>query len=549
MRDRLRGSVGPSISAIRTATGDPDLRRLLAAWFAVMAGKWALLVTTLVLAYEAGGPAAVGVLSLARFLTPAVIAPFAGLPTARWRPELVLRTANSIRAVAVALILVVVVGGLPIELLYLATASEAGFGAFTRPIHMALLPALSRTPAQLVAANVSSAAAEGLGTFVGPALGGLLLVGVGAPGAILAVLAIYAIGVWTIARLDVPAVGRSAGDLRAVVDQIFAGFQALARYPGPRVVVLDFGLQTLVRGLLTVLVVVAAIELLDMGEAGVGSLNAAMGLGGLLGAMAAVVLASRASLTAPFVLSLGAWGAPLALVGLAPHPAVALVALGAVGVANAVLDVSGFTLLQRTTPNTSRVAVFGLFDSVANGGVAVGAVVAPLLVASIGVRDALLVTGALLPIAAVASWPFLRRVDEGGPAGARRLNLVRNDPLFAPLSLATCEHLAACLRPVAFEPGTYLMRQGDAGDDYVLVDTGSVEIEQDGRRLRTLGAGAGVGEIALLHDVPRTASVRAAGPVAAFALDRASFLEAITGHRVAHDLAAATASRRLAGEA
>jgi hypothetical protein len=548
MRDRLRDAVAPSLRAVRTATGDADLRRLLAAWFAVMAGKWALLVTTLVLAYEAGGAGAVGVLSIARFLTPALIAPFAGLPAARWRPEVVLRTVNALRALSVALVLALVVADLPIELLFVATALEAGVGAFTRPLHMALLPALARSPAQLVAANVSSAGAEGLGTFVGPAAAGLLLVLLGAPAAILAVLALYGLGVWVIARLHVPAVGRSAGDARAVLGQTIAGFQALARYPGPRFVVLDFGLQTFVRGLLTVLVVVASIELLGMGDAGVGGLNAAMGLGGLVGAVAALALAGRTSLTGPFVVALAAWGAPIALVGLMPDPVVALLALAAVGVANALLDVSGVTLLQRTTPNASRVAVFGLFDSVANGGVAIGGVVAPLLVAALGIRDALIVTGLFLPIAAVATWPLLRRVDEGGPAGARRLNLIRNDPLFAPLSLATCEHLASCLRPFRVEPDGYLMRQGDEGDEYVVIDTGSVRVEQDGRLLRTLGAGAGVGEIALLEDVPRTASVRAVGPVEAFALERAAFLEAITGHRAAHEQATASARRTLAGE-
>lgn len=537
------------MAAIRTAAEDPDLRRLLVAWFTVMAGKWALLVTTLVLAYEAGGAAAIGLLSIARFLTPALVAPFAGLPTARWRPERVLRAANATRTLAVGLVLAVVVGDLPIELLYLATALEAGVGAFTRPLHMALLPALARTPAQLIAGNVTSAAAEALGTFVGPAVAGILLVGLGAPAAILAVLAIYALGVWAISPLEVPAVGRSAGDAAAVVEQIFAGIRALGRYPGPRVVVIDFGIQTFVRGLLTVLVVVASIELLGMGESGVGSLNAAMGLGGLVGALVAVVLAGRPSLSGPFVVALAAWGAPIALIGIAPHPAIALLALALVGVANALLDVSGFTLLQRTTPNASRVAVFGLFDSVANGGVAVGGVVAPLLVASLGISGALVVTGILLPIAAAVSWPFLRRVDEGGPAGTRRLELVRADPLFAPLSLATCEHLAASLQPRTFEPGGELMRQGEPGHDYLLVATGTVEVLQDGRRLRTLGPGAGVGEIALLHDIPRTATVRALEPVEAFALERAAFLEAITGHRVALREATDSARRLLDGDA
>ena len=106
--------------------------------------------------------------------------------------------------------------GLPIQLLFVVVAVEAGVGSFSRPLHMALLPAVARTPQQLIAANVTSSAAEGLGTFVGPALAGLLLVSTGPLGSILAVFAIYATGIAAIARLHVPAVGRTDITARAV---------------------------------------------------------------------------------------------------------------------------------------------------------------------------------------------------------------------------------------------------------------------------------------------------------------------------------------------
>ena len=262
---RVSDSLRPAAAALRLTVVEGDIRGLMLAWFAVNAGKWAFLVTTLVMGYEAGGAHAVGLLSLARFLIPTIIAPFAGLPTVRWRPEAVLRVVNAVRAAAIALAVVVVGAGLPIELLYLVVALEAGVGALSRPLHIALLPAVARTPGQLVAANVGSSAAEGLGTFAGPALASLLLVVSGPIAATLAVLAVYALGVAAIARLDVPAVGRTKGSARAALGQLSAGVRALARCPGPRWVILDLGFQTFVRGLLTVLVVVAAIELLEMG--------------------------------------------------------------------------------------------------------------------------------------------------------------------------------------------------------------------------------------------------------------------------------------------
>ncbi|MGP1674688.1 MAG: MFS transporter [Candidatus Limnocylindrales bacterium] len=552
MPPRLADAIRPAIGALRTTLGDASLRQLMVAWFTIIAGKWALLVATLVLAYALGGPVAVGVLGLARYLTPAIMAPFAGLPAARWPIEVVLRATNAIRTLAAVAAVVVVAIDAPFAVLALVVAIEAGVGAFSRPLHMALLPAVARTPDQLIAANVTSSAAEGLGTFVGPAAAGLLLVATGPLGALLAVVAVYAVGLTAIAPLHVPAVGRAeraAVGARAAFGQLASGIAAAVRLPGPRLVIVCLGLQTLVRGLLTVLIVVASIELLGLGEPGVGTLNAAMGLGGLLGAIVAITLAGRARLGPAFTVALAGWGAPIALIGLVVHPAVAIAAMLLVGVSNALLDVSGFTIAQRTTPNAARVAVLGVIDSVANLGPALGGIMAPVLLGALGTQGALIFTGAILPVAALVAWPAMRRLDEGGPTAARRVELIRAQPLFVPLSLATVEHLAARLVPMAVEDGAWIMREGDPGESYVLVARGEVEVSQGGRVLRTLGPGAGVGEIALLHDVPRTASVRALGPVEAFTLDHASFLEAVTGHAVSHAAAEATAAERLAGDA
>ena len=437
MDRRFSDPLSPAVRAFRLTLSDRDLRRLLAAWLAVNAGKWAFLVTTLVIAYDAGGAVGVGLLGLARFLTPVAIAPLAGLPTVRWRPEDVLRTANAIRTTAVALAVIVVLADVAIAWLYIVVALEAAAGAFSRPLHMGLLPSMSRSPAQLVAANIASSAAEGLGTFAGPAIASLLLILAGPAGATLAVLAIYAFGVAVIARLHVPAIRPTDVSARAVLHQVSAGLKAVATLPGPRIVVFDLALQTFVRGLLTVLVVVAAIELLGMGDSGVGALNAALGLGGLVGAFGAVVLASRTRLSPAFALALAMWGAPIALIGLVVNPAVALVAMLAVGVSNSFLDVAGFTLAQRTTPNASRVAVMGVIDSVTSAGVALGGIAAPFLIEAVGIQSALVITAAILPTAAALTWPVLRDLDEGGAAGSQRMERVRADPIFAPLSSRT----------------------------------------------------------------------------------------------------------------
>jgi hypothetical protein len=249
-----------------------------------------------------------------------------------------------------------------------------------------------------------------------------------------------------------------------------------------------------------------------------------------------------------FVAALVGWGAPIALIGAVAVPAVAIIAMAVVGLSNAFLDVAGFTIIQRTTPNESRIPVLGLTDGVANLGPALGGVVAPLLLEGLGVRGALVVTGAILPVVAILLGLAVRDLDEGGPAAARRVELLRAQPLFAPLSLAVVEHLAATMMPRRYEPGSWLMRQGDPGEEYVLIDHGEVEVSQDMRVVRTLGEGAGVGEIALIRDVPRTASVRAETEVAAFSIGRDAFLEAVTGQPASHAAAREQAGRRLASD-
>jgi hypothetical protein len=235
--------------------------------------------------------------------------------------------------------------------------------------------------------------------------------------------------------------------------------------------------------------------------------------------------------------------------GIVVSPAVAVAAMLVVGISNALIDVAGFTLIQRTSPNASRVAVLGLTDSVAALGPALGGVVAPVLITALGIQGALIVSGAILPVAAIVLWPFLRRVDEGSAALAGRVALIRGVPLFGPLSLASVEHLAARLEPVHFEADAWLMREGEPGERFLIIEHGEVEISQGGRVLRTEGPGAGIGEIALLEHIPRTASARAIVAIDAQTLDRSAFLEGVTGHPSSQSLALAMVHARLAADA
>jgi Cyclic nucleotide-binding domain len=527
--------LGLTPEVIRAALQDPDLRRLQASWMAVNAGQWAYLVTNLVVAYNAGGAAATGLLGVASFIAPTVVSPFAGVPVARWRPERVLAAATALRVLAVALTVGLIAVDGPILLLVPLVLIESGAGAIGRSLQIGLQPLLARSPAELVSANVAAGTAEGLGTFAGPALSGVLLTLVGPVGAYLAVLAVYALAVAALAGMHVPMT--KPGVAPSVRRELAAGIRAVLRSRSSLLILSGLDVQAGVRGALLVLVVVAAIELFGMGDAGVGALNAAFGAGGVLGAIGAVALAGQSRLAPWFALALAGWGVPIVFLGLITSPALAIGLMLIIGASNAILDVAGFTLLQRTTPNADRIAVMGLLISAAGATMAIGGFLAPILVDQLGIEGALIVTGLVLPILAVVTWPGVRNADLAVVVDTARLNRIRADPLFAPLSMAVVEQLSDELVHVTFEAGEDLIQEGEPGDRYYLIERGRVVVSQAGQRMREQGPGESVGEIALLFDVPRTASVRALEPVDALTLSRDDFLGTLCGQ---------TASRRIA---
>jgi len=274
---------------------------------------------------------------------------------------------------------------------------------------------------------------------------------------------------------------------------------------------------------------VIALDLLDVGNAGVGFLNSAVGIGGLLGALAAAALVGRRKLAADFGLGIFIWGVPIALVAIWPNQAFALVLLAIVGIGNTLVDVSGMTLLQRSAPEEVLARVFGVLESLLLLTTGLGAVFAPVLLHWFGTRGALIVAGALLPLLVVPAWPRLTAIDRAATVSGDRLDALRANPIFAPLPEATLERLGAALDEVSIPAGAEVMHQGDRGDRFYLIRSGTFDVEVDGKQAQQLGSGDSFGEIALLRDIPRTATVRARGNADVYALERREFLNAVTG--------------------
>jgi MFS family permease len=540
-REQLRDSV----RALREVYGNRGLRRLQLAWAGSIIGTWAFSVALAVYAYRHGGTSAVGLVVMIRWLPAAFASPFMGILGDRYPRVLVMMTSDLLRAAAFGGMTACVLLHTPAGIVYALVGATSVISTAFRPAQAALLPALARTPEELTAANVSSSTLESLGFCAGPAIGGVLL-------AVSSTWVVFAVTagafVWSalllagLLKTDEPPLVREP---RPLVHEAVEGFRTIARDHRLQLVIGLFSAQTLVNGAMGVLITVSALQLLHIGAGGVGYLNSAVGVGGLIGAVFSLMLVGRRRLAGMFGLAVAGTGGPM--IFIAPHPstAIALVAFALIGVSNILEDVAGFTLLQRTTPGEVLSRVFGVVHSLFFATVAVGAILAPLLVHLIGVRWSLVAVGSILPVLALATRIPLLRLDDAAVDHGRELELLRSIPIFSPLSPPVLEGLAARLEPVLVGPGEAVVEQGDHGDRFYLVVSGEVEVAIDGKPQGTLGPGEHFGEIALLRDVPRTATVTASTDVELFALEREDFLAAVTGHSASAEAAEAVVGARL----
>jgi MFS family permease len=533
------------VSALGAAVRNDNIRRVELAWGAAVAAEWAHFVALGVFAYEEGGTAAVGIAGLVRLLPAGALAPFAASLGDRFRRERFLLAMALIGAGALAGSGAAAFAG--DRNLVFAFAAVVGLSStLIRPALQALLPSLARTPEELIASNGATSTIESLGTLVGPVCAGLL-VSVANVGAVFVVAAAALLGaVVLLARVRVE--GRinltASANAESAQEMIAAGFRTIAKTPGVRMVVGLIAAQAFVRGCLNVLIVVAVFRVFEGSAGDVGYLTAAIGVGGLLGAFGAMTLEGR-RLAVPFGVSLVFWGLPIALIAPRPYFAAAILLLAIVGAANSVEDVAVFTLLQRIIPDDILTRVLGVTWGLAMGAVALGSITAPVLVEAIGPRAAFLVVGSILPLLALATYRRLAHIDKGIAAATAELEFIDQVPMFAPLSVAAKERLAANLEPVSVPAGEVVIRAGDAGDRFYIVDRGELDIHAGGLHVIAQHADY-FGEIALLRDVPRTATVTAAVDSELYALQRDDFLAAVTGHSAAHAAGQEVARARLA---
>jgi MFS family permease len=535
--------LGQVVSALGVAVRNDNVRRVELAWGAAIGAEWAHFVALGVFAYERGGTAAVGVAGLVRLLPAAALAPFAASLGDRFRRERFLLAMTLVGSGALAASAVAAFAAEQVLVFVFAVVIGVS-STLIRPALQALLPSLARTPEELIAANAATSTVESVGTLVGPLLAGVLVsfadvgvVFIGSAGMLLAATAL-------LARVRVE--GRIS--LAAAEDQtarrlIGGGFEAIALAPRARLLVGLGVAQCFVRGCLNVLIVVAVFDVLNGNAAQVGYLTAAIGVGGLLGALGAMTLGAR-RLVLPFGLALVFWGLPITLIAPRPYFAAAAFLLAIVGAANSVEDVALFTLLQRSVPDDTLTRVLGIFWGLAMGGVAIGSIAAPVIVKAVGPRPAFVVVGSILPLLTLMTYSRLVEIDRT-TAPAPELDLINRVPMLAPLSIAMKERVAANLVPVSFSADELIIRAGDAGDRFYIISSGELDIDAGGAHTAA-HYGDYFGEIALLRHVPRTATVKATVDSQLYALQRDAFLAAVTGHSTAHAAGKKIADARLA---
>jgi len=514
--------------AFRSLAGNGALVRVLTGYLLFVLTEYSVWIAMLVFAYTRGGATVAGLVAVAQLAPAAVVAPVVAPIADRRSPVFLLAGGYLVQAAAMAATAAAVMAGGPLAA-YAGAAVAATAMTTTRPAQAALIPSVAATPDQLTAAKVVVGWLEATGMAAAGLLAGVLIsvAGVGSVFAVCAGLAVAA--ALLVARLRVPRLTSEQEDAPPVLAGVGESLRLAVRRPRLRLMLALLTAEAVVLGALDLLIVILAISVLDRPQAWAGYLNFACGAGAVLAATVSAVLVGRRMgapiLGAALVLS-GALAA-LAL-GLGTVGTVALLAV--VGASATLLEIAARTLLQRSVPPQLIGRIFGLQEGLMMAGYAIGALLVPALVYLGGSQLALLGVAALLPLAAAVGGRALFGLDAGTPVPVVEIALLRSLPLFAELPAPAIEGLAAALTPVHLAPGAVLIRQGDHGDAYYAIAAGELDVLHDGHFVARCGRGEGVGEIALLRDIPRTAAVVAHSAATVYELHRDPFLTAVLGH-------------------
>lgn len=540
--------------SIRSVFRNPGLRRIELALTGSLIGDWAFATAVTVWAYGVGGVTAVGVWTAVRLTLMALTAPVASMLADRWPRKRVMVSADLIRGVLVGLAGLCLVLDTPAAPVFVLATLAGLLGTPFRCAQRALMPALANSPQELTASNGTGSTIESMSFFVGPTLGALLIAVTDVQTVFFVDAATFAWSLVLVLGIRVPVRGepeRSSSEAaedeagqEGFLAEMSGGFRSIVADRDLAVVVWLVASQTIVAGASAVFLVVMAVDVLGTGAHGVGYLNSVLGVGAIIGGFLAIARATHHRLAQDMTIGVVLWAAPLLLVTIWPSDVTVLAAVALLGLANPLVDVNMDTIVQRITPDAVMGRVFGALEACVIATMALGSFLMPALLHFSNLRTSLAVVGIGVTILALPFLPRMRRLDGrlSPPVG---LDLLRAVPMFAPLMPATVEGLARKLERVAVPAGAVVLTEGEQSDRFFVIESGTVEVTHDGAVLRREGPGEFFGEIGLLRDVPRTATVTALEDTVLLALERDEFLDAVTGQSDAFRAADDVVSFRL----
>jgi MFS family permease len=528
----VRGSspMSARLHAIRRVAVNPLLARVECSLVGFNLAESATWLAMLVWAFERGGAREAGIAATATLALAVVTSPFAAFAGDRFQPDRALWWGYGLQAIAMAGTALAMWAGSAV-VSYLFAGVTFAVGTFTRPVIGALLPLIARRPTDLVGANVLVGMIENAGSGFGPLLAALLLF-LSEPATVFAVSAAMTVaGAALTMRLRVTSsivVSATAGSLWA---EITGGLTAMQKDRSIRSIIIVVFIGGLAIGIIDVTLVNFAETQLQPGGASAGILAAAIGLGGVLGLLAVGQSINGTKLARYLVIASALMGLPLVAMATVDSLAPSLFLMAAAGAGVGVITVIGSVALQRRSPQQVLARVFGVTESFNMLAMAIGAAAGSFLLDVREFGDAALTLGSVITaMALLATALFVHHGADVEPPGTEIFDRLVADPLFAPLDVRALERLAAGAELMRRVAGSTLMRKGDVGDKYYLLVTGTLAVHRDVGDDVLLGPGMACGEVALLDDIPRTATVTCTTDVDVLAIGRDDFLEAVTGH-------------------
>ncbi|HEY2717586.1 MAG TPA: MFS transporter [Solirubrobacterales bacterium] len=539
------------VSALTIDLGNRNLALLGLSRLSVSFANWCFAIALGVYGFEAHGAVGVGLVAVVRLLPGAIAAPFGGALSDRNPRRLVMFWSAAAMTVTLLGATIAAAADAPSAVVFVFPALFAIGASAYGPAESALSPVLARTPQELSAGNVTHSALETGGFFLAALLTGLLLhststaliFGIAAAAAVAAAAMLA-----TVTPDRRPHYDPDEDELVGVVHEIRSGLAGMKEHPGVRLAVAVMVALVFFEGLAEVIVVVMALHLLHLSEGSVGFLNASWGVGALVGGAALALLIDRSRLVIAIAAGSLVLGAAAFVPALWPVAVAAYIGWAGLGAGYNVSEVAAKTLLQRLSSDEILGRVLSALESARLTAMALGSIVATVLLELVDVRVTLIALGALMPIFMLFCWSRLRTYEVGAPVAEDRYNLLRESSIFAPLPIATVERLSHDLVPLEAPAGQQLIVQGEIGDRFYLIESGQVEVFENGLFRRNEGPGESFGEIALLRDVPRTATVQTTEPSRLLVLERDQFLGAVTGHRRSTKIAHTVIDERWPGQ-